>query len=590
MRLLGRYLAPYSGLLIATVLAAALAGIMDGLSIGLLVPLLAALLDTGSGDPPAALALLNDSFAALGITPTTGPVVVAVLLAIAAKNALLLATFAGAFRLSAGVLRDLREDIASLLLEVGIAFHEQARVSSLVDVWHNKTAAIEELIQTGVQFTANIVIGLALFGLLFVLSWKLTLLALALSLLGIVALRWHMRRTQARGRRIAAAQQTLMAAMHDAMLGIRLIRTGGNDGPVRDGLGSRIKDHARHLRRGNLQVYAMHPVADLLGSIAIAALALLALGLLEMSPALALTILLPFLYVLLRLVPLARSMAQQRARLAQLWSQVDEVRELLRRDNKPFVHGGPRTFPGLSQGFRFQSVCFTYPGAEAPALEHVDVEIPAGKTTALVGETGSGKSTLVNLLLRLHEPDSGSILADGEPLSEYALASFYATVGVVEQSTVLFNDTVRANLTITARTPPSEDSILDAAKLAGIHDVIQALPQGYDTVIGDQGMRLSGGQRQRLAIARALLRDPEILILDEATSALDNRTENWVHDAMRRFGTGRTVIMIAHRLSTIEHADHVIVLRQGQVAEAGTLDSLRQSHGAYAALAAGRVT
>ncbi|MDN5940116.1 MAG: ATP-binding cassette domain-containing protein, partial [Salinisphaera sp.] len=211
----------------------------------------------------------------------------------------------------------------------------------------------------------------------------------------------------------------------------------------------------------------------------------------------------------------------------------------------------------------------------------------AGATTAIVGATGSGKSTIARLLLRLYEPQSGRILLDGRPLFDFCMASVYQRVGVVSQETTLFNASIRANLLFTAVGVPDDAAITAAARRAGIHDFIESLPRGYDTAIGDHGVRLSGGQRQRLAMARTLLRDPEILILDEATSALDQRTERQIQAALAEFGVGRTVIVIAHRLSTIAGADHVIVLKDGQVAETGTLAALETGDSEYRRLAAG---
>ena len=190
-----------------------------------------------------------------------------------------------------------------------------------------------------------------------------------------------------------------------------------------------------------------------------------------------------------------------------------------------------------------------------------------GKTTAIVGESGSGKSTLVHLLLRLYDPQQGWITLDGEPLSSFRLDSYHRRVGVVSQDTFLFNETVRFNLGYAADVPPTDAQLVEAARRAFAHDFIMELPAGYETVIGDRGVQLSGGQRQRLALARAILTNPEVLILDEGTSALDAQTERGIQEALREFGSGRTVIVIAHRPSTIEGADQVVVLKEGRITE-----------------------
>ncbi|HYB87543.1 MAG TPA: ABC transporter ATP-binding protein [Streptosporangiaceae bacterium] len=234
---------------------------------------------------------------------------------------------------------------------------------------------------------------------------------------------------------------------------------------------------------------------------------------------------------------------------------------------------------------RFEDVSFAYPGAGRPAVSGVDLDIPAGSTLALVGETGSGKTTLASLAARLYDPSSGSVRIDGIDIRDLRLADLAAIVGVVSQETYLLHTTVRENLRY-ARPDASDADIEDAARAAQIHDLITGLPDGYDTMVGSRGYRFSGGEKQRIAIARTLLRDPRILVLDEATSALDTETERAVQKAFDALARGRTTITIAHRLSTVRGADQIAVLDHGRVIEAGTHSSLLSSRGRYAALAA----
>jgi ATP-binding cassette subfamily B protein len=234
---------------------------------------------------------------------------------------------------------------------------------------------------------------------------------------------------------------------------------------------------------------------------------------------------------------------------------------------------------------RFERVGFTYPGADVPALGGVDLDVPAGSTLALVGETGSGKTTLGSLVARLHDPTQGRITIDGIDVRRIPLAHLAAIVGVVSQETYLLHASVRENLRY-ARPDATDEEIEDAARAARIHDLISSLPDGYDTMVGSRGHRFSGGEKQRIAIARTLLRNPRVLVLDEATSALDTETERAVQDAFDTLATGRTTITIAHRLSTVRDADQIVVLDHGRVAERGTHDSLLESEGRYAALAA----
>jgi ATP-binding cassette subfamily B protein len=234
---------------------------------------------------------------------------------------------------------------------------------------------------------------------------------------------------------------------------------------------------------------------------------------------------------------------------------------------------------------RFTGVSFTYPGADRPAVTGIDLDVPAGSTLALVGETGSGKTTLASLIARLYDPTSGSLRIDGTDIRDLRLTDLAAIVGVVSQETYLLHTTVRENLRY-AKPDATDAEIEDAARAAQIHDLIAGLPDGYDTMVGSRGHRFSGGEKQRIAIARTLLRDPRVLVLDEATSALDTETERAVQKAFDTLARGRTTITIAHRLSTVRNADQIAVLDHGRIAEAGTHTSLIAGNGRYAGLAA----
>ena len=249
------------------------------------------------------------------------------------------------------------------------------------------------------------------------------------------------------------------------------------------------------------------------------------------------------------------------------------------------VHPVPVDPAAVAGHVRFSGVSFSYPGADRPALDGVDLDVPAGSTLALVGETGSGKTTLGSLVARLYDPTAGRVTIDGIDVRDMRLSDLAAIVGVVSQETYLLHTTVRENLRY-ARPSATDAEIEAAARAAQVHDLIAALPDGYDTMVGSRGHRFSGGEKQRIAIARTLLRDPRVLVLDEATSALDTETERAVQQAFNALAAGRTTITIAHRLSTVRDAGQIVVLDHGHVTEAGTHASLIAGQGRYAALAA----
>jgi ATP-binding cassette subfamily B protein len=239
----------------------------------------------------------------------------------------------------------------------------------------------------------------------------------------------------------------------------------------------------------------------------------------------------------------------------------------------------------VSGHVQFTDVGFSYPDSDRAALTGVNLDVPAGTTLALVGETGSGKTTLGSLVARLYDPTEGSVTIDGVDVRDLRLGDLAKIVGVVSQETYLLHTTVRENLRY-AKPDATDAEIEDAARAAQIHDLIAELPDGYDTMVGSRGHRFSGGEKQRIAIARTLLRDPRVLVLDEATSALDTETERAVHLAFEALARGRTTITIAHRLSTVRNADQIAVIGHGRIVETGTHESLLDSQGRYATLAA----
>ncbi len=270
-----------------------------------------------------------------------------------------------------------------------------------------------------------------------------------------------------------------------------------------------------------------------------------------------------------------REIRQALVDMGEMFDLLEQPREVSDKPGAPGlqVTGGVVSFAGVK---------FGYDGAR-PILKGIDVQVGAGESVALVGPSGSGKSTIGRLLFRFYDVEGGAVRIDGQDVRDVTQDSLHAAIGVVPQDTVLFNDTIRYNIAY-GRDNASEEEIIAAARAAQIHDFITSLPEGYDTQVGERGLKLSGGEKQRVGIARTLLKDPPILLLDEATSALDSETESSIQEALRRAGEGRTVITIAHRLSTIADADRIVVLQEGEVVEQGAHDDLLARGGRYASL------
>jgi ATP-binding cassette subfamily B protein/subfamily B ATP-binding cassette protein MsbA len=310
---------------------------------------------------------------------------------------------------------------------------------------------------------------------------------------------------------------------------------------------------------------------------------LLILGFVILSNEQALVIpaLFTFIGALNRLSSQLNSFARILNLLAENSGRIDRLNEILSTEDKEWTRFRGKPMEGLTDKIQFEQVTLRYYPDQAPALQNINFEMPKGTVTALVGGSGAGKSSIADLLTGLYEPSEGRITVDGVDLREYNMESWRQKMGVVSQDTFIFNQPIFENIRY-GKPEATETEVMEAAKDAQAHEFITALPEGYDTVVGERGYRLSGGQRQRIALARAILKQPEVLILDEATSALDSYSERLVQQALAMFQQDRTVLVVAHRLSTITGADRILVLEQGEIVERGTHQELLNRGERYA--------
>lgn len=292
--------------------------------------------------------------------------------------------------------------------------------------------------------------------------------------------------------------------------------------------------------------------------------------------------------LLLGFMPIALRLTQKIAVSAQLFSQLSFLRPRLeqmklfyQRTDREYVEEKNKEMPAFQKGIIFNEVSFVYPENQTLILKNCSFEIRKGTTFALVGESGAGKSTLLDLILKLYTPTAGNILVDDVCLSSLSTENWRSLIGTVSQDSFIFNDTIEFNIQI-GKPEASEEEIIAAAQLAGAHDFIFKTESQYKTMVGERGYRLSGGERQRIALARALLRNPPILILDEATSNLDSESESFVQRTLETLGSSKTIIVVAHRLSTVARADKIAVIDNGMIIESGTHEILKNSQGKYA--------
>lgn len=425
------------------------------------------------------------------------------------------------------------------------------------------------------------VMAAALIGVMFWMDWQLALVVLiAFPAAGI-----FIRKLGKRMRKASTATQEetgrLSQHLTETLKGVRTVQAYGAETAETGRAAVLVENRLKQIMRMIRTRSAATPFTEAMGGVAVA-LAIFYGGWRAQSGDLTLGAFMAFQTALLMAYQPMKSLASLNQALQEGLAAAQRLFAVL--DVEPTVVDRPDATPLAVEkgGIRFENVSFAY-GDDVPAVRDIDIAVPPGAVVALVGASGAGKSTLLNLIPRFHDVSAGRLSIDGQDVREVTLASLRAALALVSQETVLFDDSVRANIAY-GRPDADEAAIEAAARAAAAHDFILDLPQGYDTRVGENGVRLSGGQRQRLAIARAMLRDAPILLLDEATSALDSESEAQVQAALATLMRGRTTLVIAHRLSTVQNADRIYVLDGGRVVEDGTHDSLLARGGAYARL------
>jgi ATP-binding cassette, subfamily B, bacterial MsbA len=588
-RILG-YLRPYSGLFATSMIAMVAYAALDTFSFTLLLPFLDALFagsagfEAFSGSDGWVRGVLD--WAVGGVVSGAEPmdalrnVVLVLFLVFLVKNLALYAHNYTISMLEGRVTRDLRNDVYSRLLQLSFPFFQRTRAGQIIsrltlDVDHVRTVVTSNL----AKLASSVIQVVFYLGVLLILSWKLALVA-ALFLPPMLGL-WARFRQRLRVGvlRVLDAVGDVAAQLQETVSGVRLVKASTAEEWENRRFQRLTQGHYKAWVRNERWRQLFPPATEMV--IAISILGLLWYGsyLVLEEGSLGASEFLVFLGLAMKLMAPAKFVGQFPSLVQPGLAAAERVFEIF--DAPAEVKDAPNALPvrEFREGVRFESVEFAYEGGD-PVLRDIEFDIRPGEVVALVGPSGSGKSTLADLLPRFHDPSTGRVTLDGADLRTLRLQDLRGLMGIVTQETILFHDTIAANIAY-GRDDAEEDEIVAAAMAANAHGFIRDFPDGYRTVVGERGVRLSGGQRQRLAIARALFRNPPILILDEATSALDTESELLVQKAIEELMHERTVLVIAHRLSTIRRADQILVLQEGRIVERGTHAELLAKGGVY---------
>lgn len=480
-----------------------------------------------------------------------------------------------------GIVRDIRTQVYHKIISLPLSFFSDERKGDIIARMSGDVNEIENSITGSLDMLIkNPILLVCYFGVLIYTSWQLTVFTIVV----LPVMGWAMGRIGRKLKQKSLDAQNkwsdTMAQLEETLGGMRIIKAFTAEKKMMARFDEATNDFRRATNRVSVRQASAHPVSEFLGTTLIV-LVLWYGGTLifsDHSPIDAPTFIF-YMVILYSIIQPLKDLSKASYAVPKGMASVERVNKILHADNPIAEPAVPVHVNGLKDKIEFRGVDFSYNGV-TPVLQGVNLTVKRGQTIALVGQSGSGKSTLVDLLPRYHDVTGGEILIDGVNVKALALSDLRAMIGNVNQEAILFNDSFYNNITFGVEHATMEE-VVAAAKVANAHDFIMESDEGYDTKVGDRGCRLSGGQRQRVSIARAVLKNPDILILDEATSALDTESERLVQEALERLMKTRTTIAIAHRLSTIKNADEICVLHEGRIVERGTHEELLRLGGYY---------